>query len=238
MSIKKIVLGFALAGIVGASTALAETDGAFVGVQLGYGGLKSKSESSYTGTATANIQGQQQVTPSSGSSSSSISLTGVRFGIMGGYKQFFTPEFGARYYGVIDFGTKYKKDSAKVSTTNISANADALYNFISKDDLTFGAFGGLSLGYASHKADGGNDAKINGFDLGINLGVRAVVKEKHGIEFYTRFGVLQQKKDESDTITDGQDFGQGISWSSVMNTNASTKLSQPYQIGVRYVFSF
>ena len=35
MSINKIAMSFALAGILGASTALAETDGAFVGIQVG-----------------------------------------------------------------------------------------------------------------------------------------------------------------------------------------------------------
>ena len=37
---KKVALSVALAGILGASSALAETSGAFVGVQAGYGGHK------------------------------------------------------------------------------------------------------------------------------------------------------------------------------------------------------
>ena len=40
MSINKFAVSVALAGILGASSALAETSGAFVGVQAGYGGHK------------------------------------------------------------------------------------------------------------------------------------------------------------------------------------------------------
>ena len=62
---------------------------------------------------------------------------------------------------------------------------------------------------------------MSGFDLGINLGVRAVVAQKHGIEFYGHFGFLSQDKD----------------FSSFAGTS-TLKLSQPYQIGLRYTFSF
>ena len=211
MSRNKIALSFALAGILGASTALAETDGAFVGVQAGYGGLKVKQES--TGE------------------SLSENLTGFRYGFLAGYKQFFTPEFGARYYASVDLGTDYKKDMSegftmKISSYTITANADALYNFISSSDLDFGAFLGLSLGYANHKlkgTDGSPDIKPSGFDLGINFGLRTNIAQNHGIELYSRFGVLQQKEE---TSPDGSE------------DITTFKAQQPYQVGLRYVFSF
>ena len=230
MSRNKIVLSFALAGILGASTALAETDGAFVGVQAGYGGLKLKVESEYKDDA-----GNVEKEPSQSESASAF-----RYGFVAGYKQFFTPEFGARYYASVDLGTNYKKDitdeygnksTIKVSSYNIAANADALYNFVSSSDLDFGAFLGLSLGYANHKvkveAEGANipDIKPSGFDLGINFGLRTNIAQNHGIELYSRFGVLQQKKEYKETYEGGED-------------TMTFKVQQPYQVGLRYVFSF
>lgn len=233
MSIKKVALSFALAGILGATSMVAETDGAFVGVQAGYGGLKLKVESEYDDGA-----GNVEKGPSE-----SISANGFRYGFVLGYKSFFTPEFGARYYAAVDLGTDYKKDlsdtdpdtgettktTIKVNTYNITANADALYNFVSSRDLDFGAFLGLSLGYANHKYKGEGespDIKPSGFDLGINFGLRTNIAQNHGIELYSRFGVLQQKKEIKESYENG-DFD-----------TQTYKAQQPYQVGLRYIFSF
>ena len=233
MSKNKIALSLVVAGILGASSALAETDGAFVGLQAGYGGLKLKIESEYKDANDAS---------NNESDSNSISAGGFRYGFVAGYKQFFTPEFGARYYASFDLGTDYKKDQTdekgdkttiKVNSYNITANADALYNFISSNDLDLGAFLGLSLGYAHHtvkvEVQGAPeqmpDIKPSGFDLGINFGVRTNIAQNHGIELYSRFGVLQQKKELKETW-DGGSYTQTF------------KASQPYQVGLRYTFSF
>ena len=69
MSKNKIALSLAVAGILGASSALAETDGAFVGLQAGYGGLKLKTESEYKDANDAS---------NNDSSSESISAGGFR----------------------------------------------------------------------------------------------------------------------------------------------------------------
>ena len=230
MSKNKIALSLAVAGILGASSALAETDGAFVGLQAGYGGLKLKMESEYKDANDASNNEKD---------SNSISAGGFRYGFVAGYKQFFTPEFGARYYASFDLGTDYKKDitdadgdktTIKVNSYNITANADALYNFISSNDLDLGAFLGLSLGYAHHtvKVEPANDMpdiKPSGFDLGINFGLRTNIAQNHGIELYSRFGVLQQKKELKET------------WDGGSNTQ-TYKAQQPYQVGLRYTFSF
>ena len=185
---KKVALSVALAGILGASSVLAETDGAFAGVYMGMRGTKAETKSNYSWY--------------NGSTTSS----GMKYGILGGYYQSFSDELGLRYYGAADIGD---------FTTNISANVDALYSFTKTESVEFRGFGGAWLGYASHDGD------VSGFDLGINLGVRAVVAQKHGIEFYGHFGFLSQDKD----------------FSSFAGTS-TLKLSQPYQIGLRYTFSF
>lgn len=239
MSINKFAVSVALAGILGASSALAETSGAFVGVQFGFGGANAKNE----------------VCSSAGIISicktDSKSASALRYGFLAGYKQFFTENFGLRYYGVVDYGADFKIDNAfygdgmviksspKISALNLSANVDALYNFISNDSLEFGAFGGLSLAYASYKAKNAlidttpsssepafKDFKLSGFDVGVNVGVRAQIAQKHGVELYGRFAFMENKKEE--TLFE------------VGDTKAiqTFKAAQPYQVGLRYTFSF
>ena len=241
MSKNKFAVSVALAGILGASSALAETDGAFVGVQFGFGGANTKNEFCMSG-GTSDYQ------------TDSKSASALRYGFLAGYKQFFTENFGLRYYGVVDYGAAdFKIDNAitmggetikfspKISALNLSANVDALYNFISNDSLEFGAFGGLSLAYASYEAKnalwdltpimtGGKpafkDFKLSGFDVGVNVGVRAQIVQKHGVELYGRFAFMENKKEETLLEFAGSKMTQTF------------KAAQPYQVGLRYTFSF
>ena len=52
----------------------------------------------------------------------------------------------------------------------------------------------------------------------VNAGVRAVFGQKHGVDFYARFGFLTQSKE----------YDNMIKW----------EVSQPYLIGVRYTYTF
>lgn len=237
MSINKFAVSVALAGILGASSALAETSGAFVGVQFGFGGAKTTNEFCIFGVCNTD----------------SKSTSALRYGFLAGYKRFFTENFGLRYYGVVDYGADSKIDNAvtfndvpikfspKISVLNLSANVDALYNFISNDSLEFGAFGGLSLAYASYKAKNAlnltpiiaghekpafKDFQLSRFDVGVNVGVRAQIVQKHGVELYGRFAFMENKKEETLFEAEGAKITQTF------------KAQQPYQVGLRYTFSF
>ena len=247
MSINKVAVSVALAGILGASSALAETSGAFAGVQFGFGGANAKSE-----YAAVSTDGQSFGADATKSASS------FRYGFLAGYKQFFTEKFGLRYYGVIDFGTQSEHkigpsfnasgaslaeiwfnftETIKISTLNLNANVDALYNFEQNDSFEFGVFGGLSLGYTSYKAqsvaiNGTNAANLtysykdlsaSGFDFGINFGLRSNIAQKHGVELYSRFSLLKQKDDYLDEQTE---------------ILTKFEVRQPYAVGLRYSFSF
>ena len=100
MSINKFAVSVALAGILGASSALAETDGAFVGVQFGFGGANTKNGYCELGGGMSACQ------------IDSKSASALRYGFLAGYKQFFTENFGLRYYGVVDYGADFKIDNA------------------------------------------------------------------------------------------------------------------------------
>ena len=243
MSINKFAVSVALAGILGASSALAETDGAFLGVQFGFGGANTTNEFCSSGGGRSACQ------------TDSKSANALRYGFLAGYKQFFTENFGLRYYGVVDYGADFKIDNAfegggmviksspKISALNLSANVDALYNFISNDSLEFGAFGGLSLAYASYKAKNAlwdltpmitmvdskpafKDFKLSGFDMGVNIGVRAQIAQKHGVELYGRFAFMENKKEET------------LHEEARGKATQTFKAAQPYQVGLRYTFSF
>ena len=213
MSINKIALSFALVGILGATAAVAEESGGFIGVQMGYASAKLKMDF-----------GEFSAAASSYGYDTDYDYSGYRYGIMGGYKQFFNEKFGLRYYGVLDYGTYEwdKSSSASFGTLNINANVDALFNFITNDTIDFGIFGGLSLGYTNHHPDNldawansGENPTVGGFDAGINLGVRVNIVQHHGIELYSRIGLMEQEKEDS---------------------GVTLKYSQPYQIGIRYAF--
>lgn len=252
MSINKFAVSVALAGILGASSALAETSGAFVGVQFGLGGANAKSE-----YAVVSADGSTDETHEADATKSASSF---RYGFLAGYKQFFTEKFGLRYYGVIDFGTQSEHkigpsfnasgaspaeayfnftETIKISTLNLNANVDALYNFKQNDSFEFGVFGGLSLGYTSYKAQSVaingvianstysyKDLSASGFDFGINFGLRANIAQKHGVELYSRFSLLKQKDDYKYARNARNDI----------LTNFEVR--QPYAVGLRYSFSF
>ena len=251
MSINKFAVSVALAGILGASSALAETSGAFVGVQFGFGGANAKSEYAMVFVGDSGEPFGADATKSASS---------FRYGFLAGYKQFFTEKFGLRYYGVIDFGTQsehkigpsFNPDGAspaevyfnftetiKISTLNLNANVDALYNFISNDSLEFGAFGGLSLGYTSYKAQSVainrtnptysyKDLSASGFDFGINFGLRSNIAQKHGVELYSRFSLLKQK----------DDYKHALEEEPTAAILTKFEVRQPYAVGLRYSFSF
>ena len=203
---KKTLTSVALAAAMATSSLVAEDSGFFGGVNLGYGAAKP------SGTNTKN----------------SISIvgdnyTGFRYGLLGGYKEILSSNVGMRYYATLDFGGNYTNGSGngkpEVRTINLYANGDALFNFAHDDAMEYGAFVGLALGYVHHKISGGgvDNTKLNGFDLGVNVGLRAQSFNHHSLEIYSRFGLLNQ-----DTTASGDTY----------------KVSQPYQVGVRYIYSF
>ncbi|TQR22590.1 outer membrane beta-barrel protein [Campylobacter sp. MIT 97-5078] len=189
---KKVLTSFALVSALASSAALSEQSGAFGGIDGGYASHKADDDSGYSG---------------------------FRYGLVGGYKYFLDENLGFRGYANLTFGTKATKGSnnPQLERFDLGVNADVLYNFLRSGDLEYGAFGGLSLDYANNKFKVKNygDAKANGFDLGINLGLRMNYTQTHGFELWSRFGLVGPKFDEGDG-----------------------KVKQPYAVGLRYTFNF
>ena len=219
---KKVVTSLAVASILGVG-AVADTDGVFVGVQGSTGFDYSKTKSTSSSTAEAET--------TTSATTTTTTYPAWQIGVLGGYKMYFTPKVGLRVYGLLNYkssGTNTDDGTAVTDTTNstlaLSANADVLFDFVSKKDLDFGVFGGLSLGYASNESDTDSGTGTitttdngSGLDFGINLGLRALLAQKHGLELYSRIGLTEAKT----TITGGEN-----------------KYSTPFSMGLRYTFNF
>ena len=211
MSLRKIALGFALAGIVGATGAVAENEGSFVGGQI----TSSTIDTSYKingPTAT----GQRLTFAGSGDKS------GTRFGVVYGKYFAIDEDMGFRTYGLGDLGD---------SLYNVNANADFLYTFVKFEKVEIrgfvGAYVGAVLATFDQTANFGDDEKdfFWGIDAGMNIGARFVIAERHGIDLFYRYGFLEPES----TTKRASNYGADIE-----NT---WKIKQS-STGLRYTFSF
>ncbi len=168
MSINKFALSVALAGILGASSALAENESSFVGLHFGSASIETTATTTYDAI---------------GSTSATGTGTKSRFGVVYGSYAPINEEMGYRIYGFADLGD---------DLYNFNANADFLYTFVKFEKAEIrgfaGAYAGAVIG-TGIKFDN-KDQVFWGIDAGINAGLRVVLLEKHGIEAFYRFGVL------------------------------------------------
>lgn len=203
-TIKKCVLSSAVALALASSASFAEESGAFVGVGVGYGG--------------------SQIKPAG---SEKMDLNGISYEVIAGYKQFFTPRFGLRYYAnfaYADASGKPKDSSEKIkgNVMDYGVNVDALYNFVT-GGTDFGAFLGLGLGANTWGGKSFKDAKLDktGFNLALNVGLRSVIAQNHGIEIAARVPFIATTLQKADAAG-----------------NPKVTASHTYNAGVRYIFSF
>ena len=223
-----MLIGSITAIALTSSVVVAEESGAFVGLGLGFGGSSVKAEMSIGGVSTKDT----------------ANGSGLNYGLIAGYKQFFTDSFGLRYYVNIDYNSsKIKADGEKASLNaiNYGVNVDALYNFVSSDGMDFGAFLGLGLGantwsgkavdgFKEQTKDSGKKVSTTGFDLALNAGLRGVFAKQHGVEIAVRVPFMGTK------IVDGNvDLGiPGIG----DTMKVESTITRNYNVGVRYTFSF
>lgn len=185
--------------------ASAESSAPFVGVELGYGEGRVNTDTAY--------------------------LRGVQYGITAGYKQFFMPYVGLRYYAnfsVMHAPGAYDKDGNEVvgqekkttSLLNYGVNVDFLANFVAGEDFDFGAFVGVGVGaYTWLKTgylenSGIESSKLTALDVALNVGLRTNIAKNHGIEVLGRVSFLDAKPVSGLT------------------------LSHPYSVTARYTYSF
>ena len=132
MSINKFALSVALAGILGASSALAEKEGSFVGLNFG------SASTEVTATTTYDVGGIETAIGTG---------TKSRFGVVYGNYAPINEQTGYRIYGFADLGD---------DLYNFNANADFLHTFVKFENGELRGFAGAYAGaviYTDIKVD-------------------------------------------------------------------------------------
>lgn len=117
---------------------------------------------------------------------------GGMWGILFGYKQFFSERVGLRYYLDVSNANLYMTGEPKV--IHYGANIDFLGNFISKENIDFGAFVGVGAGVDLWSGGTFSYATHNIYNVALNLGLRLNIAKHHGIELAQRVQYNPLKK--------------------------------------------
>lgn len=250
---KIAALGVLACGIFASNAFGAEKEGAFAGVELGANKANFKQS--------LNVMGQ------SGDIKANNFLPSIA--VKGGYKWFFSQNFGVRAYGQIGVGygtmksVKYSNSLAAVTqkipnatnsiftgtgktyyTTFIDyfVGADLLYNFVSSRDYIFGVYGGLGIGAVTWIANGKEYEVSNGdrtyidFSANANIGLRSIIKEKHGVELGARFYFPKSKLFEASNGTSPLIPEPMRSQMKIADTE--TTHTRPFSIILSYTYNF
>lgn len=229
--------------------AIAESSGAFVGIEVG--------EVSY---GRLNYEDQQQTLLLNGTTQKynrKHKGSWLGYGITAGYKYFFTQGLGIRAYANFNhiYGsiiTQYlsgdsqekrlQEEQKVVNLFNYGVNIDFLGNFLSAKNMDIGGFLGFGIGANSlygrdikslQNEDKANAQKLRGlnvelktpaatFDVSLNVGLRANLAKHHGIEAVARVPFIPAKISELKTQT----------------TSYIKLIESTWNLNVRYTYSF
>ena len=229
--------------------AIAESSGAFVGIEVG--------EVSY---GRLNYEDQQQTLLLNGTTQKynrKHKGSWLGYGITAGYKYFFTQGLGIRAYANFNhiYGsiiTQYlsgdsqekrlQEEQKVVNLFNYGVNIDFLGNFLSAKNMDIGGFLGFGIGANSlygrdikslQNGDKANAQKLKGsnvelktptatFDVSLNVGLRANLAKHHGIEAVARVSFIPAKISELKTQT----------------TSYIKLIESTWNLNVRYTYSF
>ena len=222
MSINKMALSLAVAGVLGASSALAEQSGAFIGGGFGFHGASRKTNFNLNYNliiTNVNIKVQEE----DNAKDASISL-------VAGYKNIDKENSGTRVYINYDFnGVEIEKESGETILSGyhiVGINGDWLYNFNPK----FGVFVGVNVGAINWGKDiwslaPEKDSEVWKIYAAGQLGLRWILGEtqKHSVELFAKFPFTET----TIVYKTPQDEKVG-----------ETKLKQQYNAGFRYVYTF
>lgn len=237
---KKVLFKILLLFITLSTSALAEESGVILGFSVGYGNEKIKASMP---TSTAFVQ----LVDGSRIYDSTTSGGGVDIGAILGYKFFFTPSLGLRAYGNFNYQPEFSDSTGdtKITLMNYGVNLDFLYNFLSSENYDMGLFVGLGLGGNTFGGDtiskleksakvvrDGVDLSTTGFDMGLNIGLRANLYKYFGIELGARVPFVSNK-------IASVDFAKlpSVDGSNILGTG-TLSVKRNYSINAKLVFSF
>ena len=212
---KKLLL-VALLVLFATQNARAEKDGFFFGAAFPIVGLsKTKNEASrkyqYYRFYNAYNAYEYTTTDYYYDEYTHLAIMNVAFG----YTHALGERLGLRYYGSFYL-------NAEIINADF-LNVDVLFSVVKGENAELRVFAGGWLGWVSYFGYYHYyERHIEGLDFGLNAGLRFVLAQRHGFDFYGRFGFMTQSGEE---YTDSYGLHQ-------------RKASQPYLIGFRYTISF
>lgn len=116
---------------------------------------------------------------------------------------------------------------------------DLLFNFIDVPEHSFGIYGGVALGAETwvangkeYKPNGGKGESYFGFQTMLNVGVRGVFDQHHGIEFGAKFPLLDTE------IFNGNGRSPLLGRMGITLDGTTTTMRRPYIIHASYVYNF
>ena len=231
-----------------------EQDGAFVGVGIGYGMLNWQlSHYRWDKEKTDNFD-----------KNADKNAFGVSYDFIAGYKHFFNPYLGARYYAGFGayHGALKAEGFSRVDMIDYGVNADFLANVYANANLNFGLFFGLGIGgntivgkYVSDfkrdlsdKIAGDTRLCNNGcvniktqtthFDFAINAGLRLNIGAHHGLELAVRVPLLSKTIYSSGGSIIGAVSETDTTMELKYSTNLFNEIKPSHSIKLRYVYSF
>lgn len=163
------------------------------------------------------------------------SLGGINYGLIDGYKLFFTPTLGLRGYINLDLHHNLAKSSGtrhNITIIDYGVNADFLWNFISSESLDFGLF--IGIGWGGNTIIGKPIATNTIFDMALNAGFRTNIATNHGLEIALRVPIFSQSY-ESPPKRD--DTSQKILQPYTKESKTGQKYNQKFSVILRYIFS-
>ncbi len=239
MKTNKIALSLATAGLLVATSvtnAAAEESGWFLGVKGDIQNLSNYTKISRDGGG--NNDGSNRTS----------TTTSQQIGILGGYKKFFSPKLGVRFYGVLDYGRIDRDYDIGVNNTENSfgfgANVEALFNFVETESWGLGAFAGGGLGYVGswydYPSSWANYTRTkHGFDMGVNVGLRVNFGRRHGLEILNRLGFTTSRhKYDYETLPTRTIYSGTTTTQTYIPYSDYSTNSFHQRIELRYVFSF
>lgn len=264
ISSKKALLAGVLASVVLAQSAFgAEKDGVFVGVELGANKVKFKQDLTMSqqgvGTLLSGDIKADNLMPSLAVKGGYKWFFGAQrnFGVRAygqvgvGHGRLVNVEYdmsgaGAAALqrpGVTDSVFTGTRDTYYTTFIDYYVGADLLYNFVSiNDDTTLGVYAGVGVGGVTWAANGKDYEVTNGdrsyfnFAANANLGLRATIKEKHGVELGAR--IYFPKSEIFDANGGKSVLMERLGVPATATADTTTTHYRPFSVVLSYIYNF
>lgn len=264
VSSKKALLTGVLVSVVLAQSAFgAEKDGVFVGVELGANKVKFKQDLTMSqqgvGTLLSGDIKADNLMPSLAVKGGYKWFFGAqrKFGVRAygqvgvGHGRLVNVEYdmsgaGAAALqrpGVTDSVFTGTRDTYYTTFIDYYVGADLLYNFVSiNDDTTLGVYAGVGVGGVTWAANGKDYEVTNGdrsyfnFAANANLGLRATIKEKHGVELGAR--IYFPKSEIFDANGGKSVLMERLGVPATATADTTTTHYRPFSVVLSYIYNF